>query len=75
MEKKDMIEKIKSNVKKYGQCMQWQVCVETMARTSKTFGKDKDFEFYDKQVKDMEKALSGMLSAIEKMLDSIAERK
>lgn len=75
MEKKDMVEKIKRNVKEYAQCMQWKGSVETMARTRKTLGKDKDSEFYDKQVKDMEKDLSGMLSAIEKMLDSIAERK
>lgn len=75
MEKKDMVEKIKRNIKEYAQCMRWKGSVETMARTMKTFGKDKDSEFYDKQVKDMEKDLSGMLSAIEKMLDSIAERK
>lgn len=75
MENKEIIETIKRNIKEYAQCMRWKGSIETMARTMKTLGKDKDSEFYDKQVKDMEKDLSGMLSAIEKMLDSIAERK
>lgn len=75
MEKKEMIERIKRMIEKYGECSRSKGCVETMAQTRKAMQKEDDFKYYEGQVKDREKNLDGRLDTIEKMLDIIAERK
>ncbi len=75
MEKKEMIERIKRMIEKYGQCSRSQGCVETMAQTRKAMQKEDDYKYYEGQVKDRDKNLEVLLDTIGKMLDIIVERK